>query len=73
MAGGCVRNPEAALEKLPAGQEAGGHGQGPGGVVVLAALGASSKSDWGILLMESDRVRGVRNFSQIQIRLRKAS
>lgn len=45
-----MRNPEAALEKLQ--QEAGGHGQKPGRVVVLAALGASSKSDQGVLLME---------------------
>lgn len=50
--GGWVRNPETALEKLHGGLEAGGHGQGPGGVVVLAVLGASNTSDQGVLLME---------------------
>lgn len=48
-----VTSPEGALEKLLGGkrQEAEGHGQGPGGVV-LAALGASNKSDQSALLME---------------------
>lgn len=52
--GGWVTSPEGALEKLLGGerQEAEGHGQGPGGVVVLAALGASNKSDQSALLME---------------------
>lgn len=41
MAGGCVRNPEAALEKLPAGQEAGGRGTWPG-----AWWGGCAGSTW---------------------------